>query len=312
MPPILQQFIPLFAAAALAFMGYMLTAALFASSRTQAEKALADFSRPVELPKSGQDAPMGSPEYKIRLGFSGFGLNVAGWEQIALYGTCALVGVGLAVPILIVGLPPVLAIAAPFLGYVGINAYIDDKWDAVRLQMDKELPTMLTRLSSLLKANPNLIETLDNVAEGLDPEKPLQAWIRRFAARLQASGRQGLEETQAEAERISPALLLAVVEIGRLWETGGSGYIEALRQAAVNMADLMETRSQASAVAAGAWGTARTILLALGFTLGTVLVNPVSKPAFQTPLMQGVMLAALVWAGFGYWNIKDAIADVVE
>ena len=108
------------------------------------------------------------------------------------------------------------------------------------------------------------------------------------------------------------ALLLAVVEIGRLWETGGGGYIEALRLAAVHMAELMETRLQASAVAAGAWGTARTILLALSFTLGAVLVNPVSKPAFQTPLMQGVMLAALVWAGFGYWNIKDAITAVAD
>jgi len=312
MPPVLHQFLPLFAAAALAFIGYGVVAAVFASSRTQAERALADFTRPVNAPKSGQDAPMGSPEYKIRLGFSSFGLNVAGWEQIALYGVCGLVGIALVIPILIVGLPPVLAIAAPFLGYVAINAYFDGKWEAVRLDIDKELPTMLTRLSSLLKANPNLIETLDNVAEGLDPDKPLKDWIRRFAARLQASGRQGLDETQAEAQRISPALLLAVVEIGRLWETGGSGYIEALRLAAVNMADLMETRSQASAVAAGAWGTARTILLALSFTLGTVLVNPISKPAFQTPLMQGVMLAALIWAGFGYWNIKDAIAAVVE
>ncbi len=220
--------------------------------------------------------------------------------------------VALAVPILIIGLPLLLLLAAPFLGYVALNATIDSKWESVCLNIDKELPTMLTRLSSLLKANPNLIETLDNVAEGLDPHKPLQAWIRRFAGKLQSSGRQGLEEAQAEAQRISPALLLAVVEIGRLWETGGGGYIEALRQASLNMADLMETRSQASAVAAGAWGTARTILLALSFTLGAVLVNPISKTAFQTPLMQGVMLAAFVWAGFGYWNIKDAINEVVE
>ena len=308
----LHRILPFLAAASLAWIGYILFSSLSAQVRTKTEKALADFSRTDAPLKSSGEALMGSPEYKICLGFSGFGLNVAGWEQLALYGSAALAGVALGVPIWVSGLPLVLIPAAPFLGYVAINATIDGKWEAIRLDMDKELPTMLTRLSSLLKANPNLIETLDNVAEGLDPQKPLQDWVRRFAGKLQSAGRQGLQEAQAEAQRISPALLLAVVEIGRLWETGGTGYIEALRQAAVNMADLMETRSQASAVAAGAWGTARTILLALSFTLGAVLVNPVSKPAFQTPLMQGVMLAALVWAGFGYWNIKDAIAEVVE
>jgi len=65
-------------------------------------------------------------------------------------------------------------------------------------------------------------------------------------------------------------------------------------------------------VAAGAWGTTRTILLALGFTLGAVLVNPVSKPAFQTPLLQLGLLLVVVWGGFGYWQIRDAIASVTE
>ncbi len=300
------------AAASLAWIGYRLSSALRAAFRTQAEKALAEYSQPNTPARNPSPARMGSPEYKIRLAFSGFGLNVTGWETPALYGACAAAGVALAVPIWLAGLPLALIPAAPFLGYVAIHAYVDGRWETMRLQMDRELPTMLMRLSSLLKANPNLIETLDNVAEGLDPAKPLQGWIRGFAARLQAGGRQGLQEAQAEAQGISPGLLLAVVEIGRLWETGGGGYIEALRQSAANMADLMETRSQASAVAAGAWGTARTILLALSFTLGAVLVNPVSKPAFQTPLMQGVLLAALVWAGLGYWNIQGAIAAVVE
>ncbi len=304
--------LPWTAAAAIAWIGSILAEGLLALGRTQVEKALADFSRPAASIRNSQEIRMGTPEYKIHLGFRKLGLNVAGWEQVALYAGCALAAVTLAVPVLFLGLPLLLLPAAPFLGYVALSAFIDNQWQAVCWNIDRELPTMLSRLSSLLKANPNLIETLDNVAEGLDPDKPLQYWIRRFAGQLQSAGRQGLEEAQAEALPISPALLLAVVEIGRLWETGGAGYIEALRLASANLADLMETRSQANAVAAGAWSTARTILLALSFTLGAVLVNPVSKPAFQTPLMQGMMLAALIWAGFGYWNIKDAIGAVVD
>jgi len=127
-----------------------------------------------------------------------------------------------------------------------------------------------------------------------------------------SSGKGCLDEMQRQAQQISPALLLVVVEIGRLWETGGKGYSDALRQASENLASLVETRSQANAVAAGAWGTTRTILIALGFTLGMVLVNPISKPAFQQILMQIALLAMMFWGGLGYWQIKDAINSVTE
>ena len=150
------------------------------------------------------------------------------------------------------------------------------------------------------------------MADGLDPEKPLRTWVKRLAASLQAGGKHGLEEMQVEAQSISTSLLLAVVEIGRVWETGGQGYTDALRIGSENMASLMETRSQAHAVAEGAWSTARTILLALGFTLGSVLLNPISKPAFATPIMQFGLLAAIAWAGLGYWQIRDMIAVVTE
>jgi hypothetical protein len=106
--------------------------------------------------------------------------------------------------------------------------------------------------------------------------------------------------------------LLAVVEIGRVWQTGGQGYLHALKMAAENMATLLETRAQAQAVAAGAWGTARTILIALSITLGATLLNPVSRPAMQTPLIQGALLFALLWAGLGFGQIKDLVDSLVE
>ncbi len=310
---ILRSFVfPALAAGALAWIGWYLLKGALASSKTGAERALEDFSQVQAPKKTDNDARMGSQEYKIRLAFSAYGLDVSGWEQIAVYLAYAIAGIGLSAAVVIAGLPLVLVLAAVFIGFVGVNALVDSKWDTQRLEIEREIPVMLTRLSSLLKANPNLIETLDNIAEGLDPQKPLKDWVRRFASKLQSSGRKGLEEMQEEASGISPSLMLAVVEIGRLWETGGSGYGEALRLAAGNMSDLMETRSQANAVAVGAWGTARTILLALGFTLGMVLINPVSKPFFSTTLMQIALLATLIWGGIGYWNIKDSINEVLE
>lgn len=304
---------PLAAAGALAYALYLGFGALLAGMQSGASKALAGYYAQPENPNSGQSGPpMGSREYRIRLAYEAYGIPVAGWEELAVTLTIGVLSVLVAGAIWIAGLPPVLMLAAVFIVYTMVSAFVEGRWDVQRLDLEKEIPSMLTRLSSLIKANPNLIETLDNVAEGLDPKKPLKPWLKRLANRLQAAGARGLHEMQQEAERISPSLLLAVVEIGRMWETGGKGYTDALRMASDNMASLMETRSQANAVALGAWGTARTILIALSITLGTVMLNPISKPAFQMPAIQLLLIGAVVWGGIGFWRIRDMIAEVTD
>jgi len=314
---ILQVFGPLLlAAGALGGLAWSLAGLGFARRRSAAEKAMSAFNaarrgQPRE-PGAPGPAPLGSQAYKISLAFAAAGCNVRGWERQALYLAYALTGLVLALPVLLLGLPFVLLLGSPFLGFVAVNALIDSRWQAVQMGFEREVPTLLSRLASLLKANPNLIESLGTVARGLDPGKPLQAWVVRLADELHGRGPAGLLAMQREAEGISPALLLAVIEIGRMWETGGGGYSEALRLTALNLSDLLETRSQAFAVGVGAWSAARTILLALGFTLAVVLVNPVSKAYFTTPLIQAALLLVMVWGGIGYWNIRDAIHDVME
>lgn len=312
--PLLRSLAPITAAAALACLLYLGSGALLAGMQSGAAKALSGYYAQPVNPGDGQTSgpPMGSRAYRIQLAFSAYGLNVSGWEEMAVYLTTALFSSLVVGSIWLAGLPPVLMLAGIFIVYTAVSAFVEGRWEGQKLAIEKEIPTLLMRLSSLIKANPNLIETLDNLAAGLDPQKPLQGIVRRLASRLQAAGRHGLEEMQAEAEGISPSLLLAVVEIGRMWETGGQGYSDALRLAADNLASLMETRSQASALAAGAWGTARTILIALGVTLGTVMANPISKPAFQLPLIQAMLVGAVVWGGIGFWRIRDMIAAVTE
>jgi len=285
---------------------------LLSTTRSAPEKALAQYTSRDKAQKNEGEAAIGSREYKIRLAAASLGLNVAGWENLALYLAFAAAGLALLIPGLLLGLPPVLVLGLPFLGGMMVQAYVEAQWEKVKLDFEKEIPVMLNRLSSLLKTNLNVIEALDSIANGLDPEKPLKGWISGLAHRLQNAGRGGLVSALKEAELISPSLLLAVTQIGRLWETGGKGYSDALRLTAGNLADLLEIRAQASAVAEGAWGTTRTILLALSFTLGMVLLSPVSKPYFSTPLMQLALLLTLLWGSLGYWNIRDSINEVLE
>lgn len=304
--------LPVLAAGTVSFIVYRLVG-FMSAQRFGVARALAEYTAGSQKSTSdGKTAVMGSKPYKIGLAFSSYGLNVSGWEETALLLAYGVAGLGLVLPLMFFGFPMAIWFAAPFLAYVMVNAVVDSKWSQVRMDLEKELPTFLLRLSSFLQASPNLIQALDEVAEGLDPEKPLQGWMKRLASELQATGKGGLERMLEEAGGISPSLVLAVVEIGRLWETGGQGYTRALKLAAENMANLLETRAQAHAVAAGAWGTARTILIALSITLGATLTNPVSRPAMNTPLVQIALLFALIWAGIGYGQIKELVDSIVE
>ncbi|MCU0486281.1 MAG: hypothetical protein MUC85_09255 [Anaerolineales bacterium] len=82
------------------------------------------------------------------------------------------------------------------------------------MALEKEIPSFLMNLSSVIQA-------LEDASLSLNPQGQLKPWIERLVHAIQSRGKQGLDEMQAEAGDISSSLLLVVVEIGRLWETGG-------------------------------------------------------------------------------------------
>jgi hypothetical protein len=117
---------------------------------------------------------------------------------------------------------------------------------------------------------------------------------------------------QAEAGDISPSLLLVVVEIGRLWETGGVGYSQSFQMVSENLAGILEGRSKASAKADGAWSTIRVIVLALGGAIFLAFSSPGSSSMFRTPTVQIAILVAVAWAVVGFSYIGDLIRESVE
>ncbi len=276
--------------------------------RRSASKALSGY---YDIPTRRQDAPpapVGSNAYKIRLACTGFGLDVAGREELARWAAYILVSLAAAVPIAISSLPPMVYLVAPAVAFVAVNGVINSRWNNIRLGIEKEIPTLLLRVSAVVQASPNVLDALTEVTASLNPDGPLKAWMERFTQRLQSSGQKGLEDALTEATAISPSLALVVIEIGRLWETGGIGYIEAFRLVSDNLAGILEARAQAAAKSAGAWGTVRIILLALGFAIYMVMGNPGTAHMFHAWYAQLGLLAVLIWAAVG-WNI---IGDTIQ
>jgi Flp pilus assembly protein TadB len=298
-------------AVSLAVLAYYALEAV-AHNRSRAAKTLADYYRPLTPQEEGTPVHVGSFEHKVRLAALAYRLDVAGREHLYYYG--AMVGIALAalVVLVLLGVPPTLYLLAPVLGWVVVSGQVNGAWQKMRMALEKELPTFLLRMSATIQATPNVPQAIGDVTESLDPSAPLQAWMKRLLSAMQTGGRKGLEEMREEAGAISPSLMLAVLEIERLWETGGAGYVEAFRLASENLASILEGRAMAAAKADGAWGTVRVILLALGGSLVVAMSSSGGAGLFNTPAVQIGLLLALAWAALGWNVIGDMIREVIE
>jgi hypothetical protein len=203
-------------------------------------------------------------------------------------------------------------LGGPAIAYFAVNNLVNSKWNKVRMAMEKEIPSFLMNLSSMIQLNPNVIQALENASLSLNPKGYLKPWIARLVHGIQSNGKNGLEEMQAEAGDISPSLLLVVVEIGRLWETGGQGYSQSFQMVSENLAGILEGRSKAFSKADGAWGTIKVIVLALGGAIFMAFSAPGSSALFRTPTAQIAIVVAVAWAAFGFSYIGDLIHESVE
>ncbi len=280
-------------------------------NRGRTAKTLADYYQPL-TPQEEHVVKTGSFEHKVRLAALQYRLNVVGRESLYYYGAMVLVALAALIFLMFLGVPLPLYLLAPVLGWVVVSGQVNGAWSKMRLALEKELPTFLLRMSATIQATPNVPQAVADVTASLDPSAPLQAWMKRLLSAMQTGGRKGLEEMREEAAAISPSLMLAVMELERLWETGGSGYVEAFRLASDNLASILEGRAMAAAKADGAWGTVRVILLALGGSLVVAMSSGAGSGLFNTPAVQFGLLVALAWAAMGWNVIGDMIREVME
>jgi len=298
--------------AAVAYIAFVALLKLLKSNR--AASSLADYYKSVTSTETGAEKPVptGSFEHKMRLAALQYKMDVRRNEQAVFWGAVVVVSLALFLGLLYLGVPAALYLLAPMVGWVFVNGQVNGAWQKMRMALEKELPTFLLRMSATVQATPNVPEALADVTESLDPNAPLQAWMKRLQIEVQLSGRKGLENIQDEAASISPSLAMAVLQIARLWETGGVGYISSFQMASQSMANILEGRAQAAAKADGAWGTIRVILLALGGSLMLAMSSSGGGGLFSTSAVQIAMLAAVAWAIVGWNVLGDTIREVME
>jgi hypothetical protein len=216
---------PILAAGAAAVAAYSL-ARLLAGLRRPGGR-LAQFARPESAVRAGD---VGTQSHKVRLVFSRFGLDVSGRERPARILVWLVAGTALALVLLLVRAPMLMAPAAYVAAWFLVESQLNGAWVKLVHGMEKEIPIFLSRLASTVQIESNVLEAMHEVTETLDSKGPLREWLLRFIGRCQAGGAPALAEMQAEAQAISTSLGITVFEIGRLWETGGPGYARAFER----------------------------------------------------------------------------------
>ena len=252
--------------------------------------------------------PVGSWEHRVRVAF---GEKAAGREQAVYWGASVAVGLALAIGLILAQIPLLYAVPLGLLGgWLTINTWLNTKWLQIVRAIEHELPTFLRTLGSVLAVTPNVTEALEEATASLEVHGPLWKWMQRFAHELRINRHAAFETMKQEAGRLSPHLLFTVVEIQRLWETGGQQFAHAFRQAAEDQARLMRARNEAQAEIDGARSTLRVILLSLG---GAVYFSIRMNPQPYTTLWGKMGLAGVAaLAAVGWWLLQSMMREVLE
>ncbi|MEA2007717.1 MAG: hypothetical protein U9O54_01235 [Chloroflexota bacterium] len=303
-------YIPWLLAVAWSVVIYFILDAIASFLRNRKQNAvLYDFSGGAELEA---EVKIGAGIYQIRSAFQSVSIDVTGRETVAvilsscLLGALFSAGLALFTPV-ILALPVGLGA-----GYLLIQNFIRSRWSKLRIEIEKEIPTFMRNLSGILQTDISPVVSIEKASQALVPEQPLKAWLDYFLDEMQSYGTPSLTRLQLEANDISTSLGLLVFEIGRMAQTGGSGYAKAFQDAADNLSRILEVRAEAHTESKSALGLAKIIIGVAIVIDGFLVMNPAGGHLFTTPAIKIAMALSVLWGIVGWVVIRRVVEEAVQ
>jgi hypothetical protein len=217
-----------------------------------------------------------------------------------------------ALVLLLLGFPLIPAAGAGALVGMLTHAWLEGRWRKFRVGLESELPTFVSRLASTLLVTGSPLLALEEVTATLADDSPLRAWLERLVAGIRTGGQRHIEEARQEAAAISPSLALVVFELGRFFETGGSGFTKAFATTAEELSAILEARAVSGSKAESARGAVHTMLAIMGAILLLMLSSPVQREGFAHPTAQLVTAASLAAMAYGYLFLNGMIDEALN
>jgi hypothetical protein len=308
----IQIVLPLLAAGLLALAAYSLLSPLGdLLARRGTAGRLDAFAQAGNERQSAERARFGGDEHRLRVAFAAIGLQAAGAELLFLWGARIAAGVGLFFGLQILGLPMMTALVGLPAGYIVVNGYIAQKWNAVRSEVEAEIPALLNNMATTLQTTDNVISATRMVRDTLKGGGPLQLWLDDVVRAMEGEGIGGLEEVSKSAAAYSHSLSIVVELIRRMWQTGGQGYAKAFVAASENLETVLDARVSARSTGDAGRGV---MWILVGATIGMMAIvsrNEGMAEIVQSPIVQILYAAIMLLVVFGQTQITKMIDEAV-
>ena len=277
--------------------------------KQKTSKRVKDLMGVVDKKSKIKPTDFGSEEYKIRLAFSKYGIDVNNREKSALniarLGFALLFVVGLH---FVFGLPIMTSLAGSIAGFLIANSFPGNSWSKLKNDIDKEIPIFLSGFTSTIQVNPNVLQAVEEESTVLAVNSPLKRWLQERFVRLgQDKGISVLPDLVEEAFRISNSLGIMIFLVGRLWKTGGMEWKRSFALAASNLEGVMEARMMGLAAGTAAKNAVMVIIFVTMFVILIMARNPVFSRSMETPVVQAVYAATILMMVFGYGFMGNMI-----
>jgi tight adherence protein B len=216
-----------------------------------------------------------------------------------------------AVGVLLLGLPPVLALVAGAAGYYLPQAWLAGETARRSAQIEKELPDALGDLIALLRVTPSIRNALDGTRQLLaqtNPRSPLAQEFQWTLEDMQASEEMAFKQLAERAA--SPALAMFAFALSIFARSGGD-YLNALEAQARGIRQTLEARGTAQAEAADAMMTVKVIPAILLLVLVLFMQDPFFRSFYFTFTGQVILLGVLGCMVIGYQVVQSITSEVV-
>ncbi len=299
-----------FAAYLLFVIGQQLSNSFFKQNTSARVKKLIGYK---EEDKKIKPTDFGSSEFKTRLAFSKYNIDVYQHENLAINVTRIIMSLIMIIILhFIFSLPIITSMAGGLGGIMIVNSFAAGAWMKMCNEVDKEIPIFLSGFTSTIQVNPNVLQAVEEESTVLSVNSPLKKWlIERFVKLGQERGISALEDLVVEAFRISNSLGIMVFLIGRLWKTGGMEWKRSFGLAASNLEGVMEARLLGLAAGNSAKGAVKLIIAVTLFIILVMARNPVFKTSMEFPVVQAVYAMSILMMIFGYGFMSNMIDSLM-
>jgi len=305
--------LPFVAAAALAWIAYLIGEHFEPPQigKSKSESRIEAFATSKRAEPKTSAAPVGSFEHRVRVAFAGVGMDASGGEEYYLLMARLAVGAVMFIVLLLIGLPFLTSLIGFAAGWVFMDGWVKRSWSKVRTDIEAELPSLLLRLNAVIQTAPNVPSALEIVAGTLAEGKPLKAWTLEAAAWMHIEGHGAVEAIRESAAGISTSLSIAADLIGRMWTTGGEGYVNAFGTAADNLESVLDARVLARAKGGSAQGTVNILTGMTFLMIAFMSRNPSLASTMKMPLVQMAYAVICLVIVFGHSQVSEIIENVV-